>query len=172
MRENLIIYEILENPSSETTPWATLSTEDRMAESSAHSLPDVESKTCESLVKGLITNILKIETKNMVFERIHRLGKPTRHDKPRPIIARFHYYSDRERVRNEAFARKDDLKQHNLGVGVQIPKEGATRDRTSTPPYARRNVKATTSSLSATNYSSMANDLHPTTPTRNVTKSH
>jgi len=94
-----------------------------MAESNAHSLLDSESKTCESLVKGHITNILKTETKNMVFERIHRLGKPTRTDKPRPIIARFHYYGDRERVRNEAFARKENLKQHNLSVGVQMPKE-------------------------------------------------
>ena len=42
---------------------------------------------------------------------------------PRPIVAKFHYYHDREKNRTAANANREDLKQTNHGVGVQLPKE-------------------------------------------------
>ena len=43
--------------------------------------------------------------------------------KTRPIVAKFHYYEQREQVRKLSFDASDALKAANLGVGLQIPKE-------------------------------------------------
>jgi len=43
--------------------------------------------------------------------------------KIRPVIAKFHYFHERERVRSTSWTLKEDHKKANVGVGVQIPKE-------------------------------------------------
>ena len=53
------------------------------------------------------------------FQRIHRVGKP-KHDGPRPIIARFLRYADREMVLHQA---RKTLKNKDSSVFEDIPKE-------------------------------------------------
>lgn len=53
------------------------------------------------------------------FQRIHRVGKP-KDDGPRPIIARFLRYADREMVQNQA---RKALKDKEFSVFEDIPKE-------------------------------------------------
>ena len=53
------------------------------------------------------------------FQRIHRVGKP-KHDGPRPIIARFLRYADREMVLHQA---RKTLKNKDFSVFEDIPKE-------------------------------------------------
>ena len=99
MRENLIFYGIPETG------------------------PEDSTEPCENLVKSFIKDHLKIDTQEMVFDRAHRLGVKRGGISPRPIIVKFHYYQQRENVRKTAFTLRSDLKENQLGVGVQIPKE-------------------------------------------------
>ena len=112
MRDNLIFYGIPEGtgPNSEN-----------------------EQEASDRLVKNIINDVLKINPADIVFDRAHRLGNPRKATKPRPIIVKFHYYSQHEKVRKVAFDLKADLKKSNYGVGIQLPKEW--RD-------ARRNLSA------------------------------
>ena len=45
--------------------------------------------------------------------------------KPRPIVGEFHYYSDRERVREKSYEEnvKKNLKDASQGVGIQQPEQ-------------------------------------------------
>ena len=60
------------------------------------------------------------EADTIEFQRIHRIGRhnPSQ-DKPRPIIARFLRYSDRELV----MSRAKKLRGKGLGISVDLPKE-------------------------------------------------
>lgn len=79
-------------------------------------------ENCDELVKGVCANVLQMDnTRNMLFDRAHRVGQ--RSARTRPIVVKFHYYSERENVRQVSFDRAEQLKAANLGIGVQIPKE-------------------------------------------------
>ena len=79
----------------------------------------------DELVKQICTEILKIErADSMIFDRAHRVGQ--RATKARPIVVKFHYFSDREKVRKASFDFANQLKAANMGVGAQLPK--AVRD--------------------------------------------
>ena len=80
-------------------------------------------ENCEEKVKAFISDQLKEEAHNIVFDRVHRLGAASKSKQPRPIVAKCHYYHDREKIRTAANANREDLKQTNHGVGVQLPKE-------------------------------------------------
>ena len=89
---------------------------------------DAESETENNNVentKEVIYNFLQKELglENAVsrfeFQRIHRVGKRAG-KKPRPIIARFLRYSDREEVLLRA---KTSLKGKDYGVFEDMPKE-------------------------------------------------
>ncbi|MEW8545900.1 MAG: hypothetical protein AB2693_20450, partial [Candidatus Thiodiazotropha sp.] len=59
----------------------------------------------------------------IVFDRVHRLGKPKRNRdiNPRPIVARFERYRDRELIRT---ASKDlNIKQNGYSIREQFPPE-------------------------------------------------
>ena len=56
---------------------------------------------------------------SIAFQRIHRVGKP-KDDGPRPIIARFLRYADREMVLHQA---RKTLKNKDFSVFEDIPKE-------------------------------------------------
>ena len=58
---------------------------------------------------------------NIIFDRAHRVGQ--RSAATRPIVVKFHYYSQREKVRQTAFGVTEELKSAKLGVGAQIPKD-------------------------------------------------
>lgn len=79
-------------------------------------------ENCEELVKGVCADVLRMENpRNMLFDRAHRVGQ--RSARTRPIVVKFHYYSEREKVRQVSFDRADQLKAANLGIGAQLPKE-------------------------------------------------
>ena len=58
---------------------------------------------------------------NILFDRVHRVGQKSA--KTRPIVAKFHYFTDSEKVRKTSFDYTNELKAANLGIGAQIPKE-------------------------------------------------
>ena len=119
MRENLIFYGLPEiTGSTESTT--------RNSETSKKSpVSDMEAETqlCTSLVKDFITTKLGIDSNKMVFDRAHRLGNHIKFNRPRPVVVKFHYFHERELVREAANQNRADLKAANLGVSVQIPKE-------------------------------------------------
>ena len=65
-----------------------------------------------------LKNELKIDS-TIDFDRVHRIGGP-RARKPRPIVAKFSHYKDRDVVRRAAFA---ELKGTHFYVNEQFPKE-------------------------------------------------
>jgi len=60
----------------------------------------------------------------MILDRVHRVGSENA-KKPRPIVAKFHRYSDREVIRKKAYEddTRQKLKDNNQGVGIQWPKQ-------------------------------------------------
>ena len=70
---------------------------------------------------------------HMTFDRAHRIGQKSG-SRARPIVVKFHYYSEREAVRQSSFNFSEHLKSVNTGVGVQLPK--AIRDARK-PLYAK-----------------------------------
>ena len=97
MRENLIFYGIPETTGPEN---------------------------CDDLVKQLIQTKLQIDTSDIIFDRVHRMGSNSA-PKPRPIVGKFHYFSDRENVRNQSYddTIKKVLKDAGLGIGIQRPEQ-------------------------------------------------
>ena len=84
-----------------------------------YGLPEKPNENCESVIKTLIAEILQLQQAgNLTFDRVHRVGLPTR-GKSRPIVAKFHYYKERELVRNKSFDLADTLKAANIGIGAQ-----------------------------------------------------
>ena len=56
----------------------------------------------EQKIKGLISTTLKINTDDMIIERAHRVGKKkSTAEKPRPIVAKFLNFKDRDMVIKE-----------------------------------------------------------------------
>ena len=80
-------------------------------------------ENCETLVKNVCADQLKIQdVHTIVFDRVHRVGSAS-HNKVRPIVAKFHYYRQRELVRQASYDKAEDLKKENLGVGIQWPQQ-------------------------------------------------
>lgn len=93
MRENLLFYGIQENVAED----------------------------CETLIKTFCSEKLNIDASTMIFDRVHRIGGNSAR-KPRPIVAKFHYYQERERVRKKGYDCSDQLKVNGQGIGIQRPK--------------------------------------------------
>ena len=80
-----------------------------------------EKEDCGKLVKKVIRDILHIPNPDdILFDRVHRVGQ--RSTNARPIVVKFHYYTDREKIRMTSFACAAELKAANLGIGAQLPK--------------------------------------------------
>jgi hypothetical protein len=122
MRENLIFYGIPETPET-TQPKQPTSTSGLSQDEPSIQTKSSENQTCEELVKGFITTKLDIDSEHMLFDRAHRLGNPKTAKLPRPIIVKFHYFKEREIVREASFQKKEKLKEIKCGVSAQIPKE-------------------------------------------------
>ena len=64
-----------------------------------------ERENVDAKLRDFMSNELSLESpniiENIVFDRVHRLGPPRRdiYDKPRPIIAKFEKFTDRETIR-------------------------------------------------------------------------
>ena len=91
-------------------------------------LPEIRGETpsdTEELVKSMFEekmNISKEDVDEIRFERVHRL--PTRRnqtnpDKPRPVIAKFSFYQDKQFV----WSSVKNLKDSGIGLAHDYPKE-------------------------------------------------
>jgi hypothetical protein len=84
-----------------------------------------ENENMTETIHDILENQMGFEdAKNRVkIDRSHRLGKPThpsiRRTKPRPIVAKFNFFQDREFIRKNA--RK--LKGTRIGISEQFPEE-------------------------------------------------
>ena len=60
-------------------------------------------QNCEILIKELCVNYLETpEAKSMLIDRVHRIG-PSRPNKTRPIVVKFHYYGETEAARTRSY---------------------------------------------------------------------
>ncbi|XP_068758082.1 protein unc-13 homolog C-like [Montipora capricornis] len=80
----------------------------------------------EAVVRNLLVTKMQIpleKVKSIRFERVHRIPKKTQNqrppNRPRPVIARFSHYQDKEFV--QSFYK--NLKGSNIGFSDDFPKE-------------------------------------------------
>ena len=86
-------------------------------------------KKCMDKIYDLMENELNMENaRNIQFHRVHRVGRFNR-TKIRPIVAKFAFYPDRERVR----AAAKNLEGTDFSIGQQFPKEIQERRRRLVP---------------------------------------
>ena len=93
-----------------------------------HDLPESATENCEQLVKLFMEEKLHMnhtDVENIVFDRIHRIGRPEnlRPGNIRPIVGKFHRYREREAVRQIGYDKRDALKLENMAVRPQLPQE-------------------------------------------------
>lgn len=82
-----------------------------------------ENENCEDLVKQVCIEELQMpEARDFLVDRVHRVGVQ-KQNKIRPIVAKFHYFRDREAVRKTSYDHSETLKQANLGIGMQWPQQ-------------------------------------------------
>ena len=82
-----------------------------------------KTESCEDLVRAICVEKLELqEARNMVFDRVHRVGTAS-NNKVRPIVAKFHYFKQREIVRQASYDHAQVLKGANIGIGVQWPQQ-------------------------------------------------
>jgi hypothetical protein len=81
-------------------------------------IPEAQDENIEETLKEWLSD--KMGKRDIRFDRVHRLGKQARQGRPRPIVAKFTFYKDREEVRQLA---PEKLKGSNFGVNQQFPKE-------------------------------------------------
>ena len=87
---------------------------------------DSPTEDTRDLVFKFLENNLRIANPHggIEFQRVHRLGKPNNSsDKPRPIIARFLRYSDKEMVMDQARKELKSQEDKQFSVFDDIPKE-------------------------------------------------
>ena len=79
-----------------------------------------EDENTGKVVRRFLASDLELDgARDVEFQRVHRMGKK-KPRVPRPIIARFLRYPDRERVFKRALEMKDDV---DVKVYADLPKE-------------------------------------------------
>ena len=99
-----------------------------------HGINENVGENCETLVKDFIRGKLEI-LQEVTIDRAHRLGKPK--GRVRPIVVKFHYYTEREQVRLTAQDKTNELKALNQGVGIQQTKTVLQKRRDLSAVYDR-----------------------------------
>ena len=109
-RENLKFIGVVENTCDSTN------------QNAANSSDSLQSENTKDVLFKFLEDELNItdSRKRIEFQRVHRLGKPRSSGDPRPIIARFLRYQDREEVMQKARAK---LKGKGYAVFEDFPKE-------------------------------------------------
>lgn len=106
-----------------------------------YGVPEQEGEKCEELLKQeILIKTLQIPTEKAMgikIDRVHRVGQKNTGTKPRPIVAKFHDYQDREYVRRLSIEKREDLKRVNLGIGIQWPQETREKRRQLIPIMRR-----------------------------------
>ena len=99
-----------------------------------------EGENCEQEVKEFIREALNIESE-IKLDRCHRLGRFKRDNlRPRPIVAKFTYFKDKERVKK---AGQQLLKDSDFWIKDQYPKDMEEKRKTLYPvaDEARKNTE-------------------------------
>lgn len=84
-------------------------------------IPETTPDNPEQLIKNFMSTQLQIPSEtveNITFHRVHRLGKQDS-NRPRPIIAKFEHYQQKELVQSKGKL----LKNTNYGMNNQFPRE-------------------------------------------------
>lgn len=105
---------------------------------------DTNADTCEKLVKNFIKCNIGIDATDILFDRAHRLGNPNKSKLPRPIVVKFHYFHDKQRILNAAIPLRGDMKKKNQGVGSQLPKEWRDARQKLSTVYQAEKLKGST----------------------------
>ena len=89
-------------------------------------IPETDNENCEVVIQNFIDKNLPSTKENgkFSFERVHRIEKP-QSTNPRPIVARFSRFKEREIVRTSA----RELKNTNFSIREQYPMEILERRR-------------------------------------------
>ena len=103
-------------------------------------------ENCENLVKTCAEKLEIHEPHSLVFDRIHRLGNAS-HNKVRPIVAKFHYFKQREMVRQASYNHSASLKAANLGIGIQWPQQVRDARKTLYPIMQQEKNKGNTAKM-------------------------
>lgn len=88
-------------------------------------LPEQSSEDTEKVVKDFMSTQLKLPTStvnSITFHRVHRIGQKnttTGNNRPRPIVAKFEHYKQKQHVLQQG----KQLKGTNYGLNEQYPKE-------------------------------------------------
>ena len=117
MQENLLFFGIPEEV-EQSWPNGASNTDDR----SSKQVPE----NTEDRLRQFMANELQLETpdvaSNIKFDRVHRIGVRKRNGNPRPIVAKFERYSDREVIR-QAGMELNSNPSSKYRVREQFPKE-------------------------------------------------
>ena len=108
-------------------------------------------KNCEDVLREFIHTELTINAANIEFERVHMIGRKDNQygpSRPRPIVARFSRYKQREAIRHAA---PRELKGKPFGINEQYPKCVAERRKRLLPAFgkARQNPMKRSSLVAA-----------------------
>ena len=106
-----------------------------------HGIPEGQNENCETLVKQFVADKLDIG-QEITIDRAHRLGKPK--GRVRPIVVKFHEYTERETIRLKANDRREALKASYQGVGVQQTKAVLQKRRDMNGIYDREKAAGKT----------------------------
>lgn len=106
-----------------------------------YGITEMQNEDCEQLIKQFCIEKLEVpEAQNLTFDRVHRVGYQ-KANKTRPIVAKFHYYKEREVIRTKSFEKSEQLKQQNLRVGAQWPQQVRDARKTLYPIMLREKQK-------------------------------
>lgn len=87
-----------------------------------YNIPESKDEDTTNIIHKLLEEKLHLEdaSKKIKIDRSHRLGRQKQGaEKPRPIIAKFNFYQDRENIRLNA----KKLRGSNIAIGEQFPDE-------------------------------------------------
>ena len=106
-----------------------------------YGITEMQNEECEQLIKQFCREKLEVsEAQNLTFDRVHRVGYQQA-NKTRPIVAKFHYYKEREVIRTKSFKKSEQLKQQNFRVGAQWPQQVRDARKTLYPIMLREKQK-------------------------------
>ena len=106
-----------------------------------YGIEEKQSENCDEVIRTFLKKELKMQNVEKIkFQRVHRLPSER---KPRPMIIRFMWYADRNRVWEE----RSKLKKTKLFLSEDFSKEYASRRRTLYPVWKRAKDLGHTASL-------------------------
>ena len=94
-----------------------------------------EENDCSEIIMKFCRENLKMQQADIdqiKLDRAHRMGAKRRNS-VRPIVVKFHYYTDREKVRIKGVGLREELKRNNQSVRAQWPKEVLDKRKTLYP---------------------------------------